>query len=111
MEFSKHVSSKVLKGHQHIYLLGSGLAEISTKEGSLKIKELTYTHCQALSLGSNIANSFYSYMTAHLDTPMILTVLESGNVDSDISVMEIIEDKLFKGGPRNAVVITDIKDL
>ena len=42
---------------------------------------------------------------------MILTVLESGNVESDLSVMEIIEDKLFKGGPRNAVVITDIKDL
>ena len=84
VDFAKHVSSKVLKGHDHIYLLGSGLAEIATKEGSLKIKELTYTHCQALNLGSNIANSFYSYMAAHIDTPMILTVLDTGNVESDL---------------------------
>jgi glucosamine 6-phosphate synthetase-like amidotransferase/phosphosugar isomerase protein len=46
--------------------MGSGLAEIATKEGALKIKELTYTHCQALSLTSNLANSFYSYMAANL---------------------------------------------
>lgn len=105
------MSSKVLKGHSHIYLLGSGLAEIATKEGALKIKELTYTHCQALNLGSNIANSFYSYMTAHPDTPILLTVLESGNIEGDLKVMEIIEEKIFKGQPRNAVVITDIKDL
>ncbi len=111
VEFSKHVSSKVLKGHKHIYLLGSGLAEIATKEGALKIKELTYTHCQALNLGSNIANSFYSYMAAKLDTPILLTILESGNLESDLKVMEIIENKLFMGAPRNAVVITDIKDV
>ena len=43
-DFAKHVA-QILKPHKHILLFGSGLAEISAKEGALKIKELTYLHC------------------------------------------------------------------
>jgi glucosamine 6-phosphate synthetase-like amidotransferase/phosphosugar isomerase protein len=38
-------------------------------------------------------------------------VLDSGNLESDLHIMDIIEDNLFKGAPRNTVVITDIKDV
>lgn len=34
-----------MKFSKHIYLLGTGLGEVVAKEGALKIKELTYTHC------------------------------------------------------------------
>lgn len=44
VEFSKHAVT-VLGDTKHLFLLGSGLGEISAKEGCLKIKELTYMHC------------------------------------------------------------------
>ena len=62
LEFSKHVTHTILKHYKHLYLLGSGLAEIAAKEGALKIKELTYLHCQAMNLSANISNGFYSYI-------------------------------------------------
>lgn len=45
VDFSKKVARDTLKNYKHIYLLGTGLGEIVAKEGALKIKELTYTHC------------------------------------------------------------------
>jgi glucosamine 6-phosphate synthetase-like amidotransferase/phosphosugar isomerase protein len=108
------VSSTVLKGHKHIYVLGSGFAEIAAKEGALKIKELTYTHCQSLKLGSNIASSFYNYLTAHPETPMIFVILDSSsNMESDLKTLEIINQRVYQnnGHNKNAVVITDIKDV
>lgn len=43
-DFAKLVA-KELKSNKHIFLMGTGLGEIIAKEGALKIKELTYTHC------------------------------------------------------------------
>jgi glucosamine 6-phosphate synthetase-like amidotransferase/phosphosugar isomerase protein len=38
----------------HMYVIGTfGLGEVAAREGSLKIKELTYMHCQALKLGGH----------------------------------------------------------
>lgn len=50
----------LLKDQAHIFLLGLGLGECVAKEGSLKLKELTYKHCQAYSL-NNVGNGFFSY--------------------------------------------------
>jgi glucosamine--fructose-6-phosphate aminotransferase (isomerizing) len=58
-EFSKICCSK-LKDEEHVFLLGLGLGECAAKEGSLKMKELTYKHCQAYSL-NNVSNGFFSY--------------------------------------------------
>jgi glucosamine--fructose-6-phosphate aminotransferase (isomerizing) len=43
-EFSKACALK-LKDQPSIFLLGLGLGECVAKEGSLKLKELTYKHC------------------------------------------------------------------
>ncbi len=108
------MSSTVLKDHKHIYVLGSGFAEIAAKEGALKIKELTYTHCQSLKLGSNLASSFYNFLTAHPETPMIFIILDTpANLVNDLKTIEIINERIYKnnGHNKNVVVITDIKDV
>ena len=108
------MSSTVLKDHKHIYVMGSGFAEIAAKEGALKIKELTYTHCQSLKLGSNIASSFYNYLAAHPETPMIFVILDSpANLESDLKTLDVITERVYQGNGchKNAVVITDIKDI
>lgn len=77
VEFSKYVAKTVLKPYKHLFLMGSGLAEIAAKEGALKIKELTYLHCQAMNLSSKISNGFYSYLKSHPEgSPIIFVVLE-----------------------------------
>ena len=43
-EFSKKVA-KLFMNEKHVFLLGLGLSECVAKEGSLKMKELTYKHC------------------------------------------------------------------
>jgi glucosamine--fructose-6-phosphate aminotransferase (isomerizing) len=109
LEFSKHVSHTILKHHKHLYLLGSGLAEITAKEGALKIKELTYLHCQAMNLSANISNGFYSYVQAH-PTPLIFVILErSQDVASDLEVMRVMQQRI-DGLKGKAIVITDVKD-
>jgi glucosamine--fructose-6-phosphate aminotransferase (isomerizing) len=50
----------MFKDQKHIFLLGSGLGEVISKEGSLKLKELTYKHCQAFSF-ENMSNGYYSF--------------------------------------------------
>jgi glucosamine 6-phosphate synthetase-like amidotransferase/phosphosugar isomerase protein len=78
-----------LKPHKHLFLLGSGLAEVAAKEGALKIKELTYLHCQALNLSANISNGFYSFLKAH-PSPMIFVILEKSKVQEDIQTMKVM---------------------
>lgn len=53
-DFSKQMAV-LIKDFKHLYLLSSGLGEVVAKEGALKIKELTYMHCQCVS-ASNISN-------------------------------------------------------
>ncbi len=111
VDFSKHVAA-LFKGHKHIFFLGSpGLASLSVREGALKMKELTYLHCQALTLsGGVIANSgAMSYFKKDPSAPMIIVILEKGNPQEAIEALRIIKDKGLTAG-RQAVVITDIKD-
>lgn len=42
---------KTLKGQQSLYVLGRGLDYTTAQEGALKIKEVSYIHCEALPLG------------------------------------------------------------
>ena len=58
-DFSKRLAQH-LKTRKHILLFGAGLGEAVACEGALKMKELTYIHCQAFGL-SDIAGSVFSY--------------------------------------------------
>jgi len=50
VEFSKLAVQKVLPC-KHLFVAGSlGLGEVAAREGALKLKELTYIHCQAIKL-------------------------------------------------------------
>jgi glucosamine--fructose-6-phosphate aminotransferase (isomerizing) len=74
VEFSKKVS-KDIKHSKHIFLISNGIGEIVAKEGALKIKELTYTHCQSLNM-NNCSNHFFNYLKRHPNTPVIFIVLD-----------------------------------
>lgn len=72
-QFSKDVA-EILKYEKHVFLLGSGLAECIAKEGSLKMKELTYKHCQAYSI-DNISNGYFNYAKQHEGTPTFFIIV------------------------------------
>ena len=43
--------SKQVFGLEHLYILGRGLDFITAQEGALKIKEISYIHCESMPLG------------------------------------------------------------
>ena len=50
IEFSRLAVQKVLPT-KHLFVAGTpGLGEVAAREGALKLKELTYIHCQAIKL-------------------------------------------------------------
>jgi len=112
VDFSKYAVDRLLKGHKHLYLLGSGLGDIAAKEGALKIKELTYLHCQAINL-ANISNGgFFNYIKSH-STPMIFVILEknsSQSVEGDIAIMKVMQERLGQQIAGKSIVITDVRD-
>ena len=66
-----------MKGSRHIFFCGgTDLTESIAKEGALKMKELTYLHCQSLRL-DNIGNNFYGYLTKNPNTHIIFLVLDN----------------------------------
>lgn len=67
--------AKELKSHRHIFFCGVGQAEYIAKEGALKMKELTYLHCQSIRL-QDIGNNFYTYLKKHTGCPVIFLVLD-----------------------------------
>jgi glutamine---fructose-6-phosphate transaminase (isomerizing) len=77
-----------IKGARHIFFCGEGLADCIAKEGALKMKELTYLHCQSLNLG-NISNNFYTYLKKHPKTPIIFIILDSQK--KKVNMIEQIE--------------------
>mmetsp|Transcript_12771 Transcript_12771/g.9259 ORF Transcript_12771/g.9259 Transcript_12771/m.9259 type:complete len:155 (+) Transcript_12771:1386-1850(+) len=38
----------LFKDCAHLFLMSTGLGEVAAKEGALKLKELTYIHCQSI---------------------------------------------------------------
>ena len=97
--------AKQLKNSKHIFFCGFGIAEYVAKEGALKMKEMTYLHCQSINL-QTIGNNFYTYMVKYPRTPAIFIVLDSQkNKDQYIQKMENLKEKTDLMG----IVITDIK--
>jgi glucosamine--fructose-6-phosphate aminotransferase (isomerizing) len=74
-----------LKQAKGILFLGQGIGEAVASEGCLKMKELTYLHCQSFSV-SNIANNFYNYVQNNPGMPSIWIVLDSDMHDKEITI-------------------------
>lgn len=105
--FSKHVA-KLFKSHKHIMLFGEGLGEAVALEGALKMKELTYIHCQAFSI-SEISGSSYSYSKMNPGTPAIFIVLDSNPATKELVLSQMA--KLLESGVKfQSIVITDCRD-
>ena len=106
-DFSKN-AAKLFKAHKHIMLFGEGLGEAVALEGALKMKELTYIHCQAFSV-SEIGGSCYSYARMNPGTPAIFIVLDSDPAIKDLVLSQMA--KLQESGVKlQAIVITDCRD-
>lgn len=85
--------------------LGEGVGEAVAQEGSLKMKELTYLHCQCFSI-LNISNNFFGYISSKSAVPCIFIVLH----DSKASTINLMK-KLHKHSSNiYPVIITDCDD-
>ncbi len=82
--------------------LGEGLGEAVANEGSLKMKELTYLHCQCFNI-QNISNGFLNYVIARKGVPCIFIVLE----DNKTTSMLVMKRMLETGINIYPVIITD----
>lgn len=86
-------------------MIGQGLGEIIAKEGALKIKELTYNHCQCLNI-NNISNHVYNYFRKNPGTPVIFVVLEDQYKNDMLSGIKLLTEKVN----LTPIVITDITE-
>jgi len=77
-------------------------------EGCLKMKELTYIHCQSVSM-ANISNDFYTY-SKQQHVPAIFILLDSGDPREKAIMIEGM-DKLKKADVKmTPIVISDCQD-
>ena len=84
IEFSQR-NAEYLKTARGIMFLGQGLAEAVAQEGCLKMKELTYLHCQCFAM-NNVVNSLYNYLVINPATAAIFVVLDSNEHDKRIAL-------------------------
>ena len=86
-------------------MLGIGLGECIAKEGSLKLKELTYKHCQAYSL-SNASNGYVNYAKSHEGTPTFFVLLNDQYKEKSLKYLEFITQKI----KAKVFLLSDIED-
>lgn len=65
--------------------LGQGIAEAVAQEGCLKMKELTYLHCQCFPV-QDVANNLLNYAKLNPGMPSIFVVLDSSPQDKRITI-------------------------
>jgi glucosamine--fructose-6-phosphate aminotransferase (isomerizing) len=102
--FSAHVSEYLAKSNE-IMFLGEGLGEAVANEGSLKMKELTYLHCQCFNI-MNISNGFLNFVKAKKGVPCIFIVLQD-NKQQTLKVMKRLLEANIK---IYSVIISDCTD-
>jgi len=84
IEFSR-VNAQQLKMAKAIMFIGQGLSEAVAQEGCLKMKELTYLHCQAFAF-TGVVNSLFNYALLNPGVPAIIVVTDSNARDKRISI-------------------------
>jgi len=102
---SKEIA-QLLKTHRHIFFCGHGLANCIAAEGALKMKELTYLHCQDITL-HDLSNNFYGYFKRNPGSPIIFIIL-----DKQTDKAKMIEDitMLKEAVSIWPIIVTDIKN-
>ena len=73
-EKSKEIAASI-ESCKHIFFCGEGLGDCIAREGALKMKEMTYLHCQNIKL-DDIGNNFYNFF--YNRTELIKSAIESG---------------------------------
>ncbi|CDW73742.1 glucosamine--fructose-6-phosphate aminotransferase [Stylonychia lemnae] len=101
-QFSQTVA-KMIKNENHIFLLGEGYAECVAKEGSLKMKELTYKHCQAYSL-NNCHKGFYNYAKNHQGTCVFYVILDDEFKELSLKYLKSINQSI----KARIIILSDI---
>ena len=96
----------VLKDKRHIFFCGHGIASCVASEGALKMKELTYLHCQSITL-YDLSNNFYTYFKREKNSPIIFIILDK-QADK-AHMMDTIEDMKAKLQIL-PIIISDIRD-
>ena len=107
VEFSQ-TNAQLLKTAKGIMFLGQGLAEAVAQEGCLKMKELSYLHCQCFAL-SNIVNNFFNYVIINPGTPAIFVVIDSSPEDKRVS-LSTMRKLMAKQVNLLGIIITDCTD-
>ena len=96
----------LLKNSKHIFFCGTGLCSVIAQEAALKMKELSYVHCQDINI-KLLANNFYNYFKAHPKTPIIFIVTDK-QPDRDQMLQDI--ELLIQKIDILPILVTDIKE-
>ena len=96
------------KDKNAILFLGQGVSECVAAEGCLKMKELTYIHCQVFSI-NNIANNLFNFVNNNPGIPAIWIVLDSDPTDKEVS-LEVMRKLLARGFSTFNIIISDCED-
>jgi len=100
-EVCKHIAS-LLKGNKSIFLLGKGRDEAIAKEGSLKLKEISYLHAEGYST-SSLKHGTFALIEENL--PIIIIDITEEHRDKNRNAFQEVK-------ARNAFIIrfTDMVD-
>lgn len=90
-------------GVSSMFILGKGIMEPIAKEGSLKIKEISYIHAEGYS-GSSLKHGPFALL--HHDTPVLLLINEDEHKEKMLNVYEQV---MSRGAP--ILVITDSEEV
>lgn len=96
------VAKRLLKAN-HCFVLGKGFAEPIAREGSLKIKEITYLHAEGYSGG---ALKHGPFALIEEGTPIIMTILD----DNHAQFMRTAAEEVRARG-AHTIIITNKKEL
>ena len=96
----------LLKNSKHIFFCGTGLCNIIAQEAALKMKELTYVHCQEINI-QQLSNNFYTYFKANPKSPVVFIVTDK-QPDKHQMLNDI--ELLISKTDIMPIMVTDIKD-
>lgn len=97
----KKISSHLIK-HHTIFILGKGYGEPIAREGSLKIKEITYTHAEAYASG---ALKHGPFALIENGTPIIILILDDQYYNLNVTALHEVRAR-----GAYTIVITDKPD-
>lgn len=94
-------TAKVLKNHQHMYVLGRGLSYAAALEGTLKLKETAYIHAEGFA-GGELKHGVMALIEKK--TPCIIVAPNDKTFDEIISNAQEVKARgafIIGIGPRN----------